>query len=105
MHAYLAGVLFLEMVQNRCLLCWTCLMWKFTMGSQTSFQQLILKFTHGRLQSVHDHSLSSLQLTHKITHHEAMWLYQAVVAGEEVTLAISKVGKHFTYFLRLQTCW
>jgi hypothetical protein len=32
-------------------------------------------------------------------------LYQAVVAGEEVTLAISKVGKDFTYYLQLQTHW
>jgi hypothetical protein len=37
--------------------------------------------------------------------HEAMWLYQVLVAWEEVTLAISKGGKDFTCFLRLQIHW
>jgi hypothetical protein len=32
-----------------------------------------------------------------------MWLYQVVVAGEEVTLAIGKGGKDFAYFLRHRT--
>jgi hypothetical protein len=35
--------------------------------------------------------------------HQAVWLYQAVVAGEEVTLVISKGEKDFMYFLQLQT--
>jgi hypothetical protein len=41
--------------------------------------------------------------THKRTPHHAVWLYQAVVAGGEATLAIGKGGKNFTYFLRLRT--
>jgi hypothetical protein len=64
-----------------------------------------LKFTRGSLQWAYMHNLSTPQSAHKRMPHQAMWLDQAVVAGEEVTLVISKGGKDFTYFLRLQTHW
>jgi hypothetical protein len=35
--------------------------------------------------------------------HQVTWLYQAVVAGEEVNLVIGNRGKDFTYFSWLQT--
>jgi hypothetical protein len=37
--------------------------------------------------------------------HQVTWLYEAVMAGEKVTLVISKGGRDFTYFLQLQTHW
>jgi hypothetical protein len=37
--------------------------------------------------------------------HQAMCLYQVVVAGEEVAFVISKGGKYMMYFLQLQVCW
>jgi hypothetical protein len=49
--------------------------------------------------------LSTPWSAHKRTPHQAVWFYQAVVAGEEVTLVISKRGENFTYFLWLKTCW
>jgi hypothetical protein len=45
------------------------------------------------------------QFTKEHLSHQAAWLYQAVVAGEEVTLVISKGGKDFMHFLQLQTHW
>jgi hypothetical protein len=47
------------------------------------------------------HSLSTPGLTHERTPHQAMWLYQMVVAKEEVTFVINMGGKDFMYFLWL----
>jgi hypothetical protein len=63
--------------------------------------QLMLKFTHGSLQWVCKHNLPTPQSTHERMPHQATWLYQDVVAGEEVALAIIKGGRDFTYFLQL----
>jgi hypothetical protein len=65
-------------------------MWKFTICSLSpAFLQLILKFTSGILYAhPFNYIVSSLKLPHHV-----IWLYQAVVvAGEEVTLVISKGG-------------
>jgi hypothetical protein len=53
---------------------------------------MILKVTYGSLQWIHKHNLLTPQSTHEKTH-QAMWLYQAVVAGEKVSLEISNEGK------------
>jgi hypothetical protein len=63
--------------------------------------QPVLKFTCGSSQWVHKHNLSIPQSPHERMPHHAMWLYQAVVAEEEVTSAISKGGKDFVYLLQL----
>jgi hypothetical protein len=54
---------------------------------------MILKVTYGTLQWIHKHNLLTPLSTHEKTPHQAMWLYQAVVAGEKVSLAISNGGK------------
>jgi hypothetical protein len=47
----------------------------------------------GPLQWVHKHNLSTPWSTHERMPHQATWLYNMVVTGEEVTLAISEGGK------------
>jgi hypothetical protein len=61
----------------------------------------VLKFTHGSLKWFCKHNLPTPQSTHERTPHQAMWLYQDVMAGEELALAFRKGGKNFIYFLQL----
>jgi hypothetical protein len=71
------------------------------MGSQSTTFQLILKFTHGSLQWIHKHNLSTTTSTQERMPHQTAWIYQAVVAGEEATLVISKGGKDDDEFAML----
>jgi hypothetical protein len=70
MHSYIAGVLLLELILNRCLLCWICLTYA-DFYSVSAFHFVLMfpvlntkvqsmpKFVSGILQWVHKHNLST----------------------------------------------